>query len=293
MLVATIVPALVMSCGLAASPDPYMPACKLTPTPRLISPGTSSRYLASSRPFTGGVDDTRRAGFGGRAWSGDGEVGGRMPDETNASTNPGPAAYGAAEDDDTMVNVRLSSGYTLAISPWQAIDQREVSILRLDAATRDWFREHGTKNNRVWVELEEGRQAWLRERGYTYSVRTFGGSDAADDQARIDVSDIKPVMTIDRPTDEPKFRKKMQVRTPASTDDSQLAAIGQTLLQDGARVSLPPVADANAVKKSLARAEGATAPTTSAQAPQTQQEASKPSAKQERGDEKAPKVAAR
>lgn len=77
-----------------------------------------------------------------------------------------------------MIHVRLSSGYTVAISPWQAIDQREVSILRLDAATRDWFREHGTKNNRVWTELESGRQAWLRERGYTYSVRTFSGSGA-------------------------------------------------------------------------------------------------------------------
>lgn len=95
MLVATIVPALLMSCGLAASPDPYMPACKLTPTPRLISPATSNRFLATSRPFTGGVDDTRRPGFGGREWSGDGQVGGRVPDATNAATDPGPAAYGA------------------------------------------------------------------------------------------------------------------------------------------------------------------------------------------------------
>lgn len=291
MLVATIVPALVMSCGLAARPEPYLPACKLTPTPRLIAPATTSPYLATSRPFSGGIDDTRRPGFGGREWSGRGETGGMTPDEMNAATNPGPAAYGAYENDETMITVRLSSGYTLSISPWQAIDPSELSFDRLDVATRDWFREHGTTNKDVWTELEQGRQAWLRERGYTYSVRTFSGSGASDDQARVDVSDIKPVMTIDRPTDEPKFRKKMQVRTPASSDDGRLAAIGQTLIQQGARVSLPPVADPKAVKQSLARAEAAGSQT--AQAPAATPESSQPTPKQERGDEKASKVAAR
>lgn len=291
MLVATIIPALIMSCGLAARPEVYLPGCKLTPTPRLIAPATSSPYLATSRPFSGGVDDTRRPGFGGRDWTGGGETGGDLPAGVNAASNPGPAAYGAHDDDDTMITVRLSSGYTLSISPWQAIDPSEVSFDRLDVATRDWFREHGTTNKEVWTELEEGRQAWLRERGYTYSVRTFSGSGAAEEQARVDVSDIKPVMTIDRPTDEPKFRKKMQVRTPASSQDRQLAAIGQTLIQSGARVSLPPIADANAVKQSLARAEGNAS--NSNQASRVSEQPSKSTTNQERGDEKASKVAAR
>ncbi|MBY0113573.1 MAG: hypothetical protein K2Y21_12185 [Phycisphaerales bacterium] len=280
MLVATIVPALIMSCGLAVRPEPYLPDCKLTPTPTLIAPATSSPRLASSRPFTGGVDDTRRPGFGGREWSGNGEVGGRAPDETNAATNPGPSAYGAYDNDDTMIHVRLSSGYTMTISPWQAIDPSEVSFDRLDVATRDWFREHGTTNKEVWTELEEGRQAWLRERGYTYSVRTFSGNGAADDQARVDVSDIKPVMTIDRPTDEPKFRKKMQVRSNQQpAQDRELAAIGREMVKGNARVSMPPLADHDAVKQSLARAEASKTNVTAKH--------------QERGDEKASKVATR
>ncbi|HEX8878183.1 MAG TPA: hypothetical protein VF777_15665 [Phycisphaerales bacterium] len=282
MLVATIVPALMLSCGLAARPEPYLPDCKLTPTPRLIAPATSSPYLATSRPFTAGVDDSRRPGFGGRAWSDRGEVGGRLPDEINAASNPGPGAYGAYENDDTLIHVRLSSGYVMTISPWQAIDPSEVSFDRLDVATRDWFREHGTTNKEVWTELEEGRQAWLRERGYTYSVRTFSGSGAAEDQTRVDVSDIKPVMTLDRPTDEPKFRKKMQVRNQPQAQpaqDRELAAIGREMVKGNARVSMPPLADREAVKQSLARAEASKNGETAKH--------------EERGDEKASKVATR
>lgn len=228
---------LVLFSGVALQPVPGV--CCDAPLPRSISPGTSHPLLASPTPWRKGVDDSRRANFGGRVWQGAGEVGGMFVDEHTAATNPGPSAYGANEGDDSVVHVRLSSGYIVTISPWQAIDPSELSLDQLDAATRDWFRQNGTKNKDVWIELEEGRQQWLRERGYTYSVREFVGAGASDEQASADAP--KPVMTIERPTDQPRFQKRMQVRSGEHTP-APSPAVAKAILTPDARISAPPLA---------------------------------------------------
>ncbi|MBS0187039.1 MAG: hypothetical protein JSS51_03155 [Planctomycetes bacterium] len=277
--------AIALSAGMGAQPVPYQPTLDINPSPTAICPPTSSPLLASPIPFNMGVDDCRRPGFGGKEWVQDGFVGGQLPWATRSAFEPGQNAYGASEGDDSVVYVRLSSGFIAAISPWQRIDPAEMPMDSLDAATRDWIREYGMTNQYIWAELEEGRQNWLRERGFTYSVRTFSGYGYPEDQANS--APVKPVTVMERPTDQPKFKQKMQVRAPQQNPhDAELSAIAREIVKGNARISLPPIADKQAIARASERAKADNARIAQAAQRFTEQ-------RKEREDDQAKKVATR
>ncbi|MGH7243373.1 MAG: hypothetical protein ACREJD_08150 [Phycisphaerales bacterium] len=283
--------AIALSAGMGAQPVPYQPTLDINPSPTAICPDTSSPFLASPNPFPLGVDDVRRPGFGGKEWNEFTQVGGDYPLATRSAFSPGQNEYGASESDDSVCYVRLSSGFIAAISPWQRIDPAEMPMDQLNAATRDWIREYGSTNQYIWAELEAGRQAWLRERGYTYSVRTFSGYGYPEDQANAGGSQIKPVTVMERPTDQPKFKQKMQVRTvKPSPHDAEISAIAKEIAKGNARVSMPPTMDRAAIAQAIARAHGDNARIASA-APKSTDVST--DANKEARDAQAKKVAAR
>ncbi len=257
--------AIALSLTMGAQPVPYQPSLDINPSPVFVCPETSSPYLASPNPYPYDVDDVRRPGFGGKEWQQFTQYGGEYPPATRSAYNPGPNAYGAPEDDNSVVYVRLSSGFIAAISPWEAIDPAELPMTALNAATRDWIREYGMTNQYIWTELEEGRQAWLRERGYTYSVRSFTGYGYPEEEPQANgQGQIKPVTVMERPTDQPKFKQKMQVRRPAqpaepSAHDREISAIAKEIVNGRARLSVPPIADRTARAVATAREEHAKA----------------------------------
>lgn len=282
--------AIALSAGMGAQPVPYQPTLDINPSPSVICPETSSPYLASPNPFPLGVDDVRRPGFGGREWIQFDQYGGELPRATRSAFRPGQNAYGAPESDDSVVYVRLSSGFIAAISPWEEIAPAELPMTAMNQATRDWMREYGMTNQYVWAELEQGRQDWLRERGYTYSVRSFTGYGYPEDDANAaGNSAIKPVTVMERPTDQPKFKQKMQVKAPAqpSAHDREISAIAKELAKGEARISLPPIADNTARGIAAARAQGQQ--TKNAEAAHEQSTAKA----KESSDEQAKKVATR
>lgn len=284
-MLAAATAAIALSAGMGAQPVPYQPTLDINPSPIAICPPTSSAFLASPIQFNQGVDDVRRPGFGGKEWVQFSQVGGDRPLDTRSAFTPGQNEYGAPESDDSVVYVRLSSGFIAAISPWQRIDPAEMPMDSLDAATRDWIREYGMTNQYIWAELEAGRQAWLRERGYTYSVRTFTGSGYPEVQDQAGAGAIKPVTVIERPTDQPRFKQKMQVRVQQpSAHDRELAAIAKEISKGNARISMPPIGDKQALAQAVARAKSGEVRSADAQ----------PEANtQERRDAQAKKVAAR
>jgi len=248
--------AIALSAGMGAQPVPYQPTLDINPSPTVICPDTSSPFLASPNPFPLQVDDVRRPGFGGKEWVQFTQVGGDYPLATRSAFAPGQNEYGAPESDDSVCYVRLSSGFIAAISPWERIDPAEMPMDQLNAATRDWIREYGMTNQYIWAELEAGRQAWLRERGYTYSVRTFTGYGYPEEQANAGGGAIKPVTVMERPTDQPRFKQKMQVRaTQPSAHDREIAAIAKEIVKGNARVSMPPIADNASLAQATARAK--------------------------------------
>mgnify|MGYP001180949712 CR=1 FL=1 len=252
--------AIALSAGMGAQPVPYQPTLDINPSPSAICPDTSSPFLASPNPFPLGVDDVRRPGFGGKEWTQFTQVGGDLPLATRSAFSPGQNEYGASESDESVCYVRLSSGFIAAISPWERIDPAEMPMDQLNAATRDWIREYGMTNQYIWAELEEGRQAWLRERGYTYSVRTFTGYGYPEDVANAGGGAIKPVTVMERPVDQPRFKQKMQVRAvQPSAHDREISAIAKEIVKGNARVSLPPIADRAALAQAAARAKASDA----------------------------------
>lgn len=285
--------AIALSAGMGAQPVPYQPTLDINPSPTAICPDTSSPFLASPNPFPLGVDDVRRPGFGGKEWMQFTEVGGDLPLPTRSAFAPGQNEYGAPESDDSVCYVRLSSGFIASISPWQRIDPAEMPMDQLNAATRDWIREYGMTNQYIWAELEAGRQAWLRERGYTYSVRTFTGYGYPEEQANAGGGQIKPVTVIERPDDQPRFKQKMQVRAvqpaPATPHDREISAIAQEIAKGNARVSVPPAFDRVALTQALARANGEGAKVADA----VSKSPNAPHAIQEARDAQAKKVATR
>ena len=115
---------------------------------------------------------------------------------------PGPAYYGAGPCDDARVAVRIGNTVTV-VSAWQRID--------------------GTGNLRT---LERARRGWLRDHGYTGSVRTFrnpiyrtcgGACEApppADDEeaAAPGAREIKPRAILKLREDIPRRRPRLEVR---------------------------------------------------------------------------------
>jgi hypothetical protein len=159
------------------------------------------RLLATRPPHPyGGVDDVRRPGNNGMLWISRGYMGdpeGRFVKEYPAAWGgPGPAAYGAHEYDGQRVHVRVGE-QRVVLNPWESIP------------------EEG------YTRLEHGRQAWLKERGYTGGVRTFinpvfhrverstGMPMAVTAQAK---KLPEPRAVFEIPEDMPRFQKRQEVK---------------------------------------------------------------------------------
>lgn len=159
----------------------------------------TDRVLATRRPHpAGGVDDVRRPGNNGRLWISRGYIGdpeGRFPrDEVRDWGSPGPAAYGAAEDDASTVKVRVDQ-VAVGINPWESIPEAG------------------------YQHLERGREEWLKERGYTGGVRTFTNpvfrrepAAPAPAPAAMTAKTIpEPRAVFELPPDMPRFKKRQEV----------------------------------------------------------------------------------
>lgn len=171
---------------------------------------------ARRRPLFGEMttnNPSNRRWENGRFWISTPRIG---PNPTPRSRNweePGPLAYGAPEDDSTMIYV-LNGAYLVSISPWDRLDDPRLA------------------------HLEAQRNRWLYERGYVGGVRTFVNDAYAHlwtDTAPLDAASapatlppaqdtltqretpapgaqIEPRGVIAIPPDMPRFRKRMDVR---------------------------------------------------------------------------------
>ncbi len=180
------------------------------------------RLVATPRPYPAGrVDDVHRPGFS-RVWIGrtarSREGDGGMPAYPLDWRSPGPAAYGAAEDDGSIAYIRVGHNI-VAITPWE---RQSFSL------------------------LEEGRRQWLDEHGYTGGVRTFV-SDAtlrtarsgaehgplADRPATADRADPEPRIIIELPEDMPRQKSRMRVEArPAAGPAVKAVGTGPTPASD-------------------------------------------------------------
>lgn len=165
----------------------------------------------------------------GRYWVQAGEVGGAPLQLDFSRIDPGPSAYGAPADDDTVLIVRrdlgagIGAGALVEISPWQRV-----------ISTRNAY------NPRV-QEVEDARNRWLRDHGFVGGVRTFVNESLQFEPPA--EPRPQPVMSIERPTDIPKFRSKMQVKRGAM-ESFEASLVAASVLPGSVRVSLPDVARA-------------------------------------------------
>lgn len=133
--------------------------------------------------------------------------------------SPGAASYGAI-DRGEVVYARIG-GLTIGFSPWQ-----------------EW-------NNESFPMHEAARQQWLRDHGYTHSVRTFTNDRLwynpdlradAQDQTPEWKREIKPRMIIPIPEDMPRTRHRMEVNASKLHEALARAGTAQrvpTVLQAG------------------------------------------------------------
>jgi hypothetical protein len=113
---------------------------------------SAGRVLATREPFPAGVaDSVRRPGFAGEPWV----TRTISRDAPSHALDPEAQAHGAADLADAAALVRVGP-YVVPVDPWTPI------VVTGPRATRE-----------VRSRLEQGRQAWLRERGFTNAVRTF------------------------------------------------------------------------------------------------------------------------
>jgi len=170
------------------------------------------RMVATPRPYPAGrADDVHRPGFNGRVWIGRTARSreGAAPEYALDWRRPGPAAYGAAEDDSSTAYIRIGHNI-VGISPWE---------------TQSFSR------------LEEGRRQWLDERGFTGGVRTFvsdaalrqagsgEGVDASPVAVRPAATDPEPLIIIELPEDQPRQKSRMRVDA-GETPAPRIKAIG-------------------------------------------------------------------
>lgn len=159
------------------------------------SPGyyDGGRNLATRMPYAAGqADSVHRPGFNGREWLSRSVVGNGDDAFARDWNSPGPSAYGAAEDDRSLVYARVGE-LIVAFSPWEA--QQTFGL------------QH----------LENARQTWLKEHGYVGGVRTFT-NDAKGSEKQANALP-QPRATIQVNPEIPKFRSRMQVqRTPMKSD---------------------------------------------------------------------------
>jgi hypothetical protein len=177
---------------------------------------------AGRRPLFGEMrtnNPSNRRWENGRVWISTPRIG---PEPTPREWNwqePGPRAYGAPDNDSTLIYV-LNGAYLVSISPWDRLEDPRLA------------------------HLEAQRNRWLYERGYVGGVRTFvndayadrsmayaanAGGDARQNQLpgageetwtreggtageHDGAHEIQPRGVIALPPDMPRFRKRMDVR---------------------------------------------------------------------------------
>ncbi|QOI99060.1 MAG: hypothetical protein HRU70_00560 [Phycisphaeraceae bacterium] len=198
--------------------------------------------LLSPRSYPAGrADSVRRPGFNGRLWVGEICIGG-VESYPLDSGDPGTLAYGARGLEHEQAFVRVGP-YAVGVNPWASVQPagRELA-------------------NRIGWRLEDERNLWLKEQGFVGGVRTFqndlttlGMTGRSDAQA----VDLTPKAVIPAPTDVPKFRPRMQVRSTTTVPAGLVAGIatGEARVSMPATVSIrsaPVVASGKASEPSLA-----------------------------------------
>lgn len=153
----------------------------------------------------GRADSVSRPGFNGRDWSGESCVGG----VDRWTLDESAARYGAAGDADLTVPVRVGQ-FIVQVNPFE----------RIDATGKEMPRKY-------MAAIEDARNQWLRDHGYVGGVRSFTNS-AAVTTPKPSAIDLTPKAVFPAPTDQPRFRNRMEVRA------NPVQIHGVT------RVSLPP-----------------------------------------------------
>ncbi len=182
------------------------------------------------------VDSNRRPGFNGRLWVSRPRMGG-LEVWARDSGSPGAEAYGAFGLEDASFTARIDGLFkhtpvlAFEISPWQHIDAHDPS---------PYSNPYSRATRIVAGRLEEQRQKWLRDQGFTDGVRTFmndatvwGVHAGEEAEARIP----EPAATIQLPPDMPRNKGRLRV-------DAEPAAAPAPETLRAARVSLPPGAPA-------------------------------------------------
>lgn len=181
--------------------------------------------LATAPPYPlNRADDVHRPGFNGREWIGRPVIGGVNTGYPLGWRDPGPAAYGEAENVTARVWVKVGTE-VISINPWEQIHE--------DGLQR----------------LERARNEWLAQHGYVGGVRTFVNDSLRFGGMRQAAADIQPRATFEWPADQPRFRRRQQVH-------NEQGAAPAVVLRAGDRVSWPMTAPIDAVARAAAKTVG-------------------------------------
>lgn len=200
------------------------------------------RPIATAAPYPAGmVDDVRRPGFNGRMWVTRPIIGGMDAWAVDEGA-PGASAYGAFDRQDTDVQVRVLHT-VIGVNAWESIDKPGLA------------------------HLEQARQFWLREQGYTGGVRTFVNDAvlwnhpqgretreaAATPRPAVNpliepAGEIQPRATIRVPAEWPRTHR---IRVEATAPGASIASLPGN---GPARVSLPPSAPCDMAERVAASA---------------------------------------
>lgn len=126
---------------------------------------------------------------------------GREVSASSSSADPrdsgAAAAHGAAGSEGAVILVHVGHRYTVAINPFEPVGNLSIGDQKMPMEVRK--------------TLEEARQRWLKDNGFTGGVRTFTNA-AAPAEAK-SAKDIKPRGVIELSPEATKFKKRMQVRS--------------------------------------------------------------------------------
>ncbi len=185
------------------------------------------RPIATIAPYPSGMaDDVHRPGFNGRLWVSRPVLGGRRGPYPYGWASPGPEAYGAFDQQSAVVYARVGH-HVISISPWVQIHQDGLQ------------------------GLEEARNFWLKEHGYTGGVRTFVNDlympqrlSAAEstDPVEAPAGLPTPRAVFELPADMPRMRSR--IRVEAAGAPAVLARSDEPM-----RISWPHAAASDLVEK--------------------------------------------
>lgn len=183
--------------------------------------------LATRAPYPfNRADDVRRPGFNGREWIGRPVIGGVDTGYPMGWRDPGPAGYGAEENDSPRVWVKVGTE-AICINPWEQISTGGLS------------------------RLENARNEWLAQHGYVGGVRTFVNDSLRYGGMTTVSADIQPRASFEWPIDQPRFKHRQQVH-------NEQGATPAVVLRAGDRVSWPMSAPADVVARAAEKTAAST-----------------------------------